>query len=142
MKNVNDVIKYPILTEKTYPQMQDKIYTFAVDRRASKTEIKHAVEFIFNVKVDRVNTFNVPKKAKRVGRYSGFTNSYKKAIVKLNEGSINILPEEGIAADEELKADNKQEQIKKAKEVAAIEDKVAKKINAAKESKENEEEKK
>lgn len=130
MKNINDVIKYPILTEKTYQQMPENVYTFAVDRRASKIEIKEAVEFIFNVKVDKVNTFNVPKKEKRVGKYTGYLNSYKKAIIKLKEGSINFFPEEGIAKDDKLKEENSEEKIKKAKEVEALENKIAQKIQA------------
>lgn len=136
MRNINDVIKYPILTEKTYQQMQEGVYTFAVDRRASKIEIKEAVEFIFKVDVERVNTFNVPKKEKKVGRFHGFTNSYKKAIVKLKDGqNIQILPEEGIATDSKLKEDSKEEKIKKAKEVSAIENKVAEKLKKAKKEK-------
>ena len=55
------IIKYPILTEKTYQQMQANVYTFAVDRKATKFEIKRAVEFIFEVKVESINTFNVPR---------------------------------------------------------------------------------
>ena len=98
--NVNDIIKYPILTEKTYLQMQENVYTFAVDRKATKIEIKKAVEFIFQVKVESVNTFNVPKKEKRIGRYTGYTNSYKRAIIKLAEGSITIFPEEGIKKED------------------------------------------
>lgn len=135
--NINNIIKYPILTEKTYGQMQENVYTFAVDKRASKIEIKRAVEFIFDVKVESVNTFNVPKKAKRVGRYEGFTKSYKKAIVKLNEGSIVIFPEEGIANDEKLKEEKEKEvkAIEKAKEISALEDKVAKKLQKSKEKK-------
>lgn len=132
--NVNDVIKYPILTEKTYQQMEMQVYSFAVDRRASKIEIKHAVEFIFDVEVEKVNTFNVPKKAKRIGRYHGFTNAYKKAIVTLKPGStIHIFPEEGIAKDDELKKQKQAEakKVAKAKEIE-LEDKVAKKLAAAK----------
>ena len=64
--NINEIIKYPILTEKTYQQMELHVYTFAVDRRASKTEIKKAIQFIFDVKIDKINVFNVPKKAKKV----------------------------------------------------------------------------
>lgn len=128
--NINDIIKYPILTEKTYSQMQDNVYTFAVERRASKIEIKKAIEFIFNVKVDSINTFNVLKKAKKVGRYNGFTKSYKKAIVTLSKGKINIFPEEGIATDEKLKEElgAKEREIKKAKKISELEEKVAKKI--------------
>lgn len=135
--NVNDVIKYPILTEKTYQQMEMQVYSFAVDCRASKIEIKQAVEFIFNVEVEKVNTFNVPKKAKRIGRYHGFTNAYKKAIITLKPGSvINIFPEEGIAKDDELKKQKQAEdkKIAKAKEIE-LEDKVAKKLAAANKSK-------
>lgn len=132
--NINNIIKYPILTEKSYMQMQENVYTFAVDKRASKIEIKKAVEFIFNVKVESVNTFNVPKKAKKVGKYEGFTKSYKKAIVTLNEGSINIFPEEGIAKDENLKVEEKD--TKKVKEISDAEKKAAAKIKKSKEKEE------
>lgn len=130
--HVTDIIKYPILTEKSYQQMQENVYTFAVDRKATKFDIKRAVEFIFQVKVESVNTFNVPKKPKRVGRYHGFTAGYKKAIIKLAEGSsIQILPEEGIAADEKLK-ENKDEVIKaKVKEISEAEKKAEEKIKKA-----------
>lgn len=129
--NITDIIKYPILTEKTYQQMQENVYTFAVDRRATKFDIKRAVEFIFQVKVEKINTFNVPKKPKKVGRYSGFVASYKKAIIKLSEGSIQILPEEGIATDKELK-ENKEEKVKaKIKEVSEIEKRAEEKIKKA-----------
>lgn len=142
--NVNEIIKYPILTEKTHVQMQDNIYTFAVDKRASKIEIKKAVEFIFNVKVDNVNTFNVPKKSKRIGRYSGFTKSYKKAIVTLKEGKIQIFPEEGIATDSNLKEeeDKKEKDIEKLKVASEIENKAAEKIKKAQAAKKAKEEQK
>ena len=70
---LTSIIKYPILTEKTYQQMQQNVYTFAVDKKATKIEIKKAVEFIFQVKVDSINTFNVSRKPKRVGRFDGFS---------------------------------------------------------------------
>ncbi|MBD5423006.1 MAG: 50S ribosomal protein L23 [Mycoplasma sp.] len=139
--NLTDIIKYPILTEKSYQQMQENVYTFAVDRRATKFDIKRAVEFIFQVKVDSINTFNVPKKPKRVGKYNGFVAGYKKAIVKLAEGSIQILPDEGIAADKELK-DSKEEDQKikaKVKEVSEAEKKAAEKIKKASEAKDKKE---
>lgn len=83
-----DIIKAPIITEKSASLAQDKnTITFSVDTKANKTEIKNAVEKIFDVKVDSVNTINVKPKKKRVGRYTGKTNKVKKAIVKLKEGS-------------------------------------------------------
>lgn len=132
--HITDIIKYPILTEKSYQQMQDNIYTFAVDRKATKFDIKRAVEFIFQVKVESVNTFNVPRKPKRVGKYSGFVAGYKKAIIKLAEGSkIQILPEEGIAADEQLKENVEEQKAVKAKvkEISEAEKKAEEKIKKA-----------
>ena len=82
-----DIIKAPIVTEKTSDLANNNVITFSVDPRANKTQIKQAVEKIFDVKVDSVNTVNVKPKTKRVGRYAGKTNKVKKAIVKLKEGS-------------------------------------------------------
>lgn len=128
---LTSIIKYPILTEKTYQQMQQNIYTFAVDKKATKIEIKKAVEFIFQVKVDTINTFNVPRKPKRVGRFNGFVAGYKRAIVKISEGSIQILPDEGIAKDTDLKEDKDKKLKAKVKEVSEIEQKAAEKIKKA-----------
>lgn len=88
MNNYRDVIKAPIITEKTATLSQNgRVYTFSVDPRANKTQIKRAVEKIFDVKVESVNTINVKPRKKRVGRYYGLTNRKKKAIVTLKEGS-------------------------------------------------------
>ena len=87
MNNYRDIIKAPIITEKSSTLAANNVVTFSVDVRANKTQIKQAVEKIFNVKVDSVNTVNVKPKKKRVGRYVGKTNRVKKAIVKLAEGS-------------------------------------------------------
>ena len=88
MNNYRDVIKAPIVTEKSADLAQNKnTITFSVACDANKTQIKQAVEKIFNVKVESVNTVNVKPKKKRVGRYVGKTNKVKKAIVKLKEGS-------------------------------------------------------
>lgn len=88
MSNYRDVIKAPIITEKTTDLKENNnTITFSVDVKANKTQIKQAVEKIFNVKVESVNTVNVKPKKKRVGRYAGKTNKVKKAIVKLSEGS-------------------------------------------------------
>jgi large subunit ribosomal protein L23 len=88
MNNYRDIIKAPIITEKTAQLAEsENTITFSVDPRANKTQIKQAIEKIFDVKVEKVNTVNVHPKKKRVGRYSGYTNRKKKAIVKLAEGS-------------------------------------------------------
>lgn len=87
MNNYRDIIKAPIITEKASILKENNVYTFSVDVKANKTQIKQAIEAIFNVKVESVNTINVHPRKKRVGRYSGYTNKVKKAIVKLKEGS-------------------------------------------------------
>ena len=88
MNSYRDIIKGPIITEKSMSlQQNENTITFSVDIKANKTQIKQAIEKIFNVKVESVNTVNVKPKKKRVGRYVGKTNRKKKAIVKLKEGS-------------------------------------------------------
>ena len=87
MNNYRDIIKAPIITEKTATLNENNVVTFSVDVKANKTQIKQAIEAIFNVKVESVNIINVHPKKKRVGRYSGYTKKVKKAIVKLKEGS-------------------------------------------------------
>lgn len=82
-----NVIKAPIITEKSAALAQNNVITFSVAVDANKTQIKQAVEKLFNVKVENVNTVNVKPKKKRVGRYVGKTKRVKKAIVKLAEGS-------------------------------------------------------
>lgn len=83
-----DIIFAPIITEKTANlQQNENKYVFKVDVRANKTQIKQAIENIFKVKVVSVNTLNNHPKDRRVGRYTGKTNRYKKAIVKLAEGN-------------------------------------------------------
>lgn len=85
-----DIIKRPVITERSSEQMAQDKYTFDVDTRANKTQIKIAIEDIFNVKVDKVNVMNYKAKKKRVGRHSGYTNKRRKAIVTLKEGSIDF----------------------------------------------------
>ncbi len=88
MANYRDIIKAPIITEKSADLIQNQnTVTFSVDVKANKTQIKQAIEKIFNVEVESVNTINVKPRKKRVGRYVGKTNKVKKAIVKLKEGS-------------------------------------------------------
>lgn len=87
MKDPRDIIKRPVITERTAEYMSDLKYAFEVDIRANKTEIKQAVESIFKVKVTNVNTMRVPAKPKRYGRYNGYTTEWKKAIVTLSQDS-------------------------------------------------------
>ncbi|MFE4714425.1 50S ribosomal protein L23 [Paenibacillus sp. NPDC056722] len=87
MKDPRDIIKRPVITERTSEYMSELKYAFEVDIRANKTEIKKAVEAIFKVKVVSVNTMRVPGKLKRYGKYSGYTPEWKKAIVKLSSDS-------------------------------------------------------
>ena len=92
--NAYDIIKKPLLTEKSYADIANKRYTFVVDKDANKIEIKQAVEKIFKVKVKQVNTLNVRGKEKaqntKKGRTVGKTSSYKKAIVWLAADSKPI----------------------------------------------------
>lgn len=90
MKSPYDVIRRPIITERTSDMMAEKKYVFEVDRRVNKTEIKQAVETIFKVKVVNVNTMNMSGKPKRYGRYSGYRPDWKKAIVTLSEDSKDL----------------------------------------------------
>jgi large subunit ribosomal protein L23 len=85
-----DLIKRPIITERTTELMEQGKYVFEVDKRANKTEIRQAVEKLFGVKVAAVNTMRVPGKRKRVGRFVGYTSERKKAIVKLAPDSKPI----------------------------------------------------
>ena len=98
MKTAYDIIKRPIITEKSMAEIADKKYTFEVAKDANKIEIKKAIEEIFGVTVIKVTTINVRGKAKRTGAYPmGKTASWKKAVVKLSADSKNIELFEGMA---------------------------------------------
>ena len=97
MKSPYDIIVKPIMTEKSYDQLADNKYTFLVDINAKKPEIKRAIEEIFDVKVEKVNTVRQLGKVKRMGMYSGRRPSYKKAIIKLTPDSKEIDFFEGMA---------------------------------------------
>lgn len=86
MRNPHEVLIKPVVSEKSTGLMEENKYTFEVDRKANKIEIKHAVETIFKVTVLDVNTMHVPGKMKRQGRFQGLTPSWKKAIVTLQAG--------------------------------------------------------
>ena len=87
MSSYRDIIIAPIITEKSASLEAQNTYVFKVDVKANKTSIKQAIEKIFNVKVKEVRTVNSHPKKKRVGRYAGMTNKYKKAYVTLKEGN-------------------------------------------------------
>lgn len=87
MNNYLDIILAPVITEKTANMEAEGKYAFKVANKANKTEVKQAIEKKFNVKVEKVNIVNSHPKHKRVGRYEGMTNKYKKAIVTLAKGS-------------------------------------------------------
>ncbi|MCC3376648.1 50S ribosomal protein L23 [Cohnella sp. REN36] len=87
MKNPRDIIKRPVITERTSEFVEQLKYVFEVDLRANKTEIKQAIEQIFKVKVVSVNTLRMPAKPRRYGRHSGYTSEWKKAIVQLSADS-------------------------------------------------------
>lgn len=82
-----DILLAPVITEKSQALSADNVYVFKVLKSANKTQIKQVIEKKFGVKVASVNTLNVVTKKRRVGKYSGRTNAYKKAYVKLMEGS-------------------------------------------------------
>lgn len=79
-----DIIIKPIITEKSNMEMQAGKYTFEVNKKATKVDVKRAVEKLFNVKVLKVNIINVSGKEKRVGRNIGKTADWKKAIVSID----------------------------------------------------------
>ena len=101
MSRAYDIIKKPVLTEKSYAAMSEKKYTFEVAISANKTEIKKAIEEIFEgVKVESVNTMRTLGKMKRQGRTQGRTPEVKKAIVTLKKDSKGIPFFEGMAEEE------------------------------------------
>ena len=90
MKVAQDIIIAPLITEKSMSGIADKKYAFKVAKDANKYEIKDAVEKLFKVSVAKVNTINVRGQARRMGRYEGYTASWKKAIVTLKSDSKPI----------------------------------------------------
>lgn len=89
-----DVIRRPLITEKATRGLDMNQYTFEVDHRAAKPDIKAAVEKMFDVKVIGISTMNPPRRTRRVGRFAGKRSQVKKAVVRLAEGnSIQLFPE-------------------------------------------------
>lgn len=95
-KFASDIIIRPIITERSMDNLQNGKYTFEVAKDANKVEIAKAVETLFNVKVAKVNTISCKPKQKRMGRNTGFTSAWKKAIVTLKEGEKTIEFFEGL----------------------------------------------
>lgn len=94
-KPLLDIVKYPILTEKTIRLIEQNQYSFAVDPKANKTTVKLAIEQLFDVRVISVNTSLQPLRKRRVGKFIGKKARYKRAIVKLApEDSITLFEEE------------------------------------------------
>ena len=89
-----DVIRRPLITEKATQALELNQYTFEVDPRAAKPDIKAAVEKMFDVRVLGVSTMNPPRRSRRIGRFSGKRAQVKKAVVRLAEGNkIELFPE-------------------------------------------------
>nr|WGH12846.1 ribosomal protein L23 [Echinothamnion sp.] len=80
-----DIIRYPIITDKTTKNIENNSYCFKVTKNSNKTQIKFTIETTFNVKVKKINTLNIPHKTKTIGKFKGKTTQYKKAIVKLDK---------------------------------------------------------
>ena len=90
MRNPHDIIRKPIVTERSMNDMAEGKYTFVVDKKANKTEIKNAIEKIFGVKVEKVNTMLMEGKVKRQGIHEGKRPDWKKAVVTLTKDSKGI----------------------------------------------------
>lgn len=90
MKTSYDIIRRPVITEKSMAGIADKKYTFEVATSATKVEIKNAIEEAFKVKVDKVNTLMMKSKPKRLGVHQGTTSAWKKAVVTLTADSKTI----------------------------------------------------
>ncbi|OYQ68085.1 50S ribosomal protein L23 [Aerococcus sp. 1KP-2016] len=91
----HDIIIRPIITEESMKIMEDNKYTFEVATKANKTQVKQAIEELFNVDVKNVNIMNVRGKLKRMGKFAGYTRKRRKAIVTISEEqSIEIFGNE------------------------------------------------
>lgn len=93
-RELADLVLRPIVTEKATLLLEQNKYVFEVVKKATKPEIKAAIESLFEVKVTGVNTLRPPRKKRRVGRFLGYKPQYKRAIVTLADGdSITLFPE-------------------------------------------------
>lgn len=93
-RDLPDLIIKPIVTEKATIQLEQNKYVFDVAIKATKPEIKAAIENLFDVEVTKVNTHRPPRQKRRVGRFIGYKPHYKRAIVTLKEGdTIPLFPD-------------------------------------------------
>jgi large subunit ribosomal protein L23 len=93
-RQLADLVYRPIITEKATIGLENNQYTFEVDPRADKPEIRAAIEYLFDVKVTGISTHKPPRKKKRVGKFIGFKPGVKRAVVTLAEGNtIPLFPE-------------------------------------------------
>ncbi|OKH17208.1 50S ribosomal protein L23 [[Limnothrix rosea] IAM M-220] len=93
-RDLADLILKPIVSEKATIQLEENKYVFDVVLTATKTDIKAAIESLFEVKVVKINTARLPRKKRRVGRFMGFKSQYKRAVITLAEGdTITLFPE-------------------------------------------------
>jgi large subunit ribosomal protein L23 len=93
-RDLPDILQRPIVTEKAVKLMEQNKFVFDVAPKSTKIDIKAAIENMFSVKVLRVDTYNPPRRKKRVGRFAGYKPHYKRAIVTLPAGqTIPIFPE-------------------------------------------------
>ncbi len=93
-RSLADLVRRPIVTEKATILLEENQYTFEVDPRATKPQVKAAIEELFDVKVISVNTQNRPRQKRRVGKFAGYRPQYKRAVVTLApDSSITLFPE-------------------------------------------------
>ncbi len=89
------IIKQPVITDKTTKLLENNRYCFHVDYKMDKPKIKKAIEYIFDVKVIKINTCHMPRKKRKIGRFQGHKSHYKKAIIKLSsDDNINLFSEQ------------------------------------------------
>lgn len=90
----SEIIKYPIVTDKATRLLENNQYSFIVNPKSNKLAIKLAIQDLFDVRILKINTCNMPRKKKRMGKYIGWKPQFKKAIVTLSEGdTINLFTE-------------------------------------------------
>lgn len=94
LREMLELIKFPVISDKATRLLETNKYTFLVERKANKKVIKAAIEYLFDVKVEKVNTLHVPAKKRTVGRFIGSKPNYKKAVISLADNDrINLFPE-------------------------------------------------
>lgn len=94
LREILELIKFPVISDKATRLLETNKYTFLVDPKANKKVIKAAIEYLFDVKVEKVNTLHLPSKNRTVGRFIGSRPNYKKAVISLADNDrINLFPD-------------------------------------------------